>query len=121
MVYIGGVVMHSHFYLGKTSIDDGHWHDYIGMTSMDPDDPGHIHYMAGHTSYEDGHVHDYKNATGPAIYVEGKHYHMYSGITGMADGHVHIYEDATDKYHDAYYTKCPMSNEMCAETAPLKK
>jgi len=61
--------MHSHYYLGKTTIDDRHWHNYEGVTSCDPDEPGHIHYMNGKTSLEDGHVHEYRNATGPAIYV----------------------------------------------------
>ena len=56
--------MHSHYYLGKTTIDDRHWHNYEGMTSCDPNEPGHIHYMSGKTSMDDGHVHEYHNATG---------------------------------------------------------
>jgi len=105
--------MHSHYYLGKTTIDDRHWHNYEGVTSCDPDEPGHIHYMNGKTSLEDGHVHEYRNATGPAIYVGGKHYHMYCAITKVADGHVHKYEDATHKYYDEYFAKCPHKKDMC--------
>ena len=105
--------MHSHYYLGKTTIDDRHLHNYEGVTSCDPDEPGHIHYMNGKTSLEDGHVHEYRNATGPAIYVGGKHYHMYCAITKEADGHVHKYEDATHKYYGEYYEKCPHKKDPC--------
>lgn len=105
--------MHSHYYLGKTTIDDGHWHNYEGMTSCDPSEPGHIHYMDGKTSLNDGHVHDYHNPTGPAIYIGGKHYHMYCAITSVADGHVHKYEDSTDMYNDEYFKKCPPCNAQC--------
>lgn len=105
--------MHSHYYLGKTTIDDHHWHNYEGMTSCDPDEPGHVHHMSGKTSVEDGHSHEYHNVTGPAIYVGGKHYHMYCGITEEADGHVHKYEDATHKYYGEYYEKCPSDKAPC--------
>lgn len=105
--------MHSHYFLGKTSYDDDHWHNYEGMTSMDPSDPGHIHQMGGQTSLNDEHVHHYQNLTSPAIYINGKHYHMYCGVTDMADQHVHSYEAATDTYHDAYYEKCPPCEKTC--------
>jgi|LSQX01.1.fsa_nt_gb hypothetical protein len=105
--------MHSHYYLGKTTIDDGHWHNYEGMTSCDANTPNHIHYMDGKTSLDCDHSHDYHNATGPAIYIGGKHYHMYCAITKVADGHVHKYEDATDKYSDSFYKKCPPCSEPC--------
>lgn len=105
--------MHSHYYLGKTTIDNGHWHNYMGMTSCADDDPDHIHHMEGKTSLDDGHIHDYNNKTGPAIYIAGKHYHMYCGITQEADGHVHKYEDSTDSYADMYYKECPPCNAPC--------
>jgi len=91
--------MHSHSYAGKTSYNDGHWHNYKGMTSRAPDVPGHVHYMAGCTSYDDGHDHRYRSTTGPAIYVGGKHYHMYCGVTEVADRHVHCYGVAKTSYY----------------------
>jgi len=99
--------MHSHFYAGKTSYNDAHWHNYCGMTSCDPSTPGHIHYITGQTSYDDGHVHRYCIATGPAIYVGGHHYHMYCGLTEASEGHVHCMDNATWVYNDIYYKKCP--------------
>jgi hypothetical protein len=102
--------MHSHFYVGKTSYNDGHWHDYKGTTSSDPDIAGHVHYMSGSTSVDDGHSHGYRSATGPAIYLDGKHYHMYCGVTEIADQHTHTYNASTSIYHTDYYKKCSQKN-----------
>ena len=99
--------MHSHSYAGRTSYNDGHWHNYQGMTSRDPDVPGHIHHMTGCTSCDDGHFHNYKSATGPAIYVGDKHYHMYCGVTEVADRHVHCYgPEKTSYYHRMCHKQC---------------
>jgi len=99
--------MHSHSYSGKTSYNNGHWHYYRGMTSSNPDVPGHIHYMAGFTSFDDGHVHGYRSATGPAIYIGGKHYHAYRGITEVARWHTHNYDGKTSYYYGMYYKAPP--------------
>ncbi|HHV59121.1 MAG TPA: hypothetical protein GXX49_02250 [Clostridiaceae bacterium] len=90
--------MHTHYFAGKTSYNDDHWHNYKGETSRDPDVPNHTHRMSGHTSCDDGHTHEYCSVTGPAIYVDGKHYHMYCGVTKVADRHVHSYDAATSFY-----------------------
>jgi len=104
--------MHSHFYAGKTSYNDGHWHDYRGNTSSDPDVLGHVHYMSGSTSIDDGHSHEYSSATGPAIYFNGKHYHMYYGTTEVADRHTHNYSGSTSIYYRDYYMRCPPEDPM---------
>jgi hypothetical protein len=91
--------MHSHKYANPTSYDDGHSHHYRGVTSLNPDVPGHIHYMSGYTTYEDGHVHRYVLATSPGIYMNGKHYHNYYGVTSFEDGHRHRVEGAVSMHH----------------------
>ncbi len=91
--------MHSHSFAGRTSFNDGHTHDYQGVTSSVKDFPGHTHIMSGETSLDDGHTHLYRSSTGPAIYVGDKHYHMYSGVTLVADRHTHDYRGATSFYN----------------------
>lgn len=108
--------MHTHEYITTTTYDDGHNHNMMGVTTEDPDTPGHIHCLAGQTSLEDGHVHNYKSYTLPAFYdIHGDHYHLYNGLTDtpdghvhgyIPDGHVHGYLAATSKYYEEYTEKC---------------
>jgi hypothetical protein len=37
--------MHTHYYMGETSYDDGHIHRYRGITSPSPNYPGHTHLL----------------------------------------------------------------------------
>jgi len=59
--------LHSHRFMGRTTFNDGHIHEYSGITSVNLNSPGHIHYMAGETTFEDGHIHRYSLQTGPSI------------------------------------------------------
>jgi len=63
--------MHSHRFMGRTTFNDGHVHGYSGMTSLNPNIPGHMHYITGETTFEDGHIHRYSLQTGPSITVYG--------------------------------------------------
>jgi hypothetical protein len=92
--------LHSHNYGGRTSFNDGHIHEYMGQTSVNPDYRNHIHYMEGETSFNDGHEHYYAISTGPAIYVDGGHYHNYFGYTRVADRHIHRFGGRTSIYRD---------------------
>ncbi|MEL7656180.1 MAG: YmaF family protein [Bacillota bacterium] len=95
-------MMHSHYFEGTTSIDDGHQHQYSGVSSSDPDITGHIHFMEGDTTMNDGHSHHYRIQTGPAIYVPGGHYHYYQGETYIADMHAHMMNGYTSMHTEMY-------------------
>lgn len=91
---------HNHRYDGETSYTDGHVHNYMGRTSINPDTEGHIHYLEGVTSYNNGHIHYYTDYTGPAVYIDGGHYHNYMGETQVADRHTHRFSGRTSVYRD---------------------
>ena len=83
-------MLHSHYFIGTTSVVDDHQHQFSGVTSNDPDVIGHIHSIESDTSMNNGHTHHYRIKTGAAIYVAGGHYHYYQGETDVADVHVHL-------------------------------
>ncbi|HOQ01257.1 MAG TPA: YmaF family protein [Acetivibrio clariflavus] len=91
--------MHSHRFMGRTTFNDGHVHGYSGMTSQNPDIPGHMHYITGETTFEDGHIHRYSLQTGPSIPVYGGHIHYYQAATSFNDGHVHYLYGYTSIYN----------------------
>lgn len=76
--------LHAHNFIGKTSFNVEHSHNYSGTTNDAADQIGHIHYMEGVTTSNDGHTHSYRLPTGPAIYVKGGHYHYYKGNSEIA-------------------------------------
>jgi len=84
--------------VGRTTLNDGHIHEYSGTTSANPDTPGHIHYMVGQTTFEDGHIHRYSLRTGPSIPVNGGHTHYYYAATSFEDGHIHYLYGYTNIY-----------------------
>lgn len=90
--------LHSHGFAGGTSFADGHAHQYMGVTSLDMDYPGHVHLMADNTSFVDGHLHAFRLVTSPAIYFAGGHYHLYRGATEVADRHTHNMQGPTIIY-----------------------
>jgi hypothetical protein len=90
--------LHTHYFIGKTSENDGHRHDYNGFTSASPDTPGHTHHIAGQTSINDRHTHRYAFLSGPEKESDAGHTHFYRGVTGYADGHVHRMEGYTSVY-----------------------
>jgi hypothetical protein len=90
--YPGFVPMHNHGSVDYTSVENGHVHQCLDVTS--PPIPiqtgGHIHYTEGYVVFEDGHNHYYKAYSGPAIPVgDGRHVHYYDFYTTEDDGHRH--------------------------------
>ncbi|ADU74072.1 MAG TPA: hypothetical protein DEF39_13355 [Hungateiclostridium thermocellum] len=92
--------LHSHRFMGRTTFNDGHIHEYSGITSVNLNSPGHIHYMAGETTFEDGHIHRYSLQTGPSIPVSGGHIHYYYTATSFEDGHIHYLYGYTSVYNN---------------------
>jgi len=90
--------LHSHYFRGVTSYNDGHIHRYSGTTSQDRDTPGHVHTMTGETTFEDGHVHSYSLMTGAPIPVANGHTHYYKAATAFNDGHTHNLTGYTTVY-----------------------
>jgi len=39
--------LHSHSFNGRTTFNDGHIHEYFGVTSFNPDVPGHVQLYDG--------------------------------------------------------------------------
>lgn len=87
--------MHTHYYEGMTSYNDGHSHYYSGTTSPSEDFPGHTHTMAGYTTVDDGHNHQYSLVTSAPVMVGPGHVHQYSGPTAYADNHNHMMHSFT--------------------------
>lgn len=84
---------HTHNYLGKTSFNDGHRHEYQGITSAASSGVPHIHYVVGYTDYADGHTHYYSMETSSDYHVQGGHTHYISGTTYIAEDHYHFMKD----------------------------
>ncbi|MBK5480693.1 hypothetical protein JFV29_01820 [Peribacillus sp. TH16] len=92
-VFIQGFVPnHNHRSVYYTSVDAGHVHQCLDVTSppvMSKDDI-HVHYTEGYVVYEDGHTHYYQAYSGPAYPVgNGMHVHYYDFYTPEANGHRH--------------------------------
>ncbi len=90
--------MHTHYYMGETSFDDGHTHRFRGETSPSPDFPGHTHLLMGDTSVDDRHRHEYRISTSRQIAAGGGHYHDYNADTEYAHGHVHAMRGFTSVF-----------------------
>lgn len=81
---------HSHAYSGSTTYNDGHVHNYGGVTGKAKSGVPHCHYMEGITTYYEDHEHEYCTKTGPAIHLEnGLHYHYFETRVTFVDGHIH--------------------------------
>lgn len=74
---------HVHVYLSLTSMDVGHIHWLVGVTSPTIGyGSSHVHRMKGTTTFNDGHTHNYNIITGPAIPIgPGIHVHRFRGTT----------------------------------------
>jgi hypothetical protein len=92
-----GRPVHSHPF-GTTSVDQGHSHQYAGMTEPAPTGVQHVHGYFARTSFDDGHTHLIRGTTGPSIPLPGGgHYHYFEGYTTV-DGrypHAHMYRGNT--------------------------
>jgi hypothetical protein len=88
----GFVPKHNHGSVDYTSVNDGHVHQCLDVTSppISSQDGSHIHYTEGYVQFEDGHNHYYQAYSGPAIPVgAGMHVHYYDFYTTVDDGHRH--------------------------------
>ena len=67
----GFVPHHNHGSVDYTSVEAGHVHQCLDVTSppIMAQDNNHIHYTEGYVVFEDGHTHYYKAYSGPAIQV----------------------------------------------------
>ena len=84
--------VHTHGFEGPTTINDNHRHFYEGISSADPNIPGHVHNITATTTFADGHRHSFSVNTAPAIPVRQGHIHPYMGTTTFDDGHVHYFK-----------------------------
>lgn len=88
----GFVPHHNHGSVEYTSVEGGHVHQCLDVTSspIPAQDGGYIHYTEGYVLFEDGHMHYYKAYSGPAIPVgNGMHVHYYDFNATEDDGHKH--------------------------------
>ncbi|MDF2607872.1 MAG: hypothetical protein K0S34_2068 [Bacillales bacterium] len=89
----GFVANHNHGSVSYTSVDDGHVHQCLDVSSPpmpSQDGSSHIHYTEGYVLFDDGHNHYYQAYSGPAIPVgNGMHVHYYDFYTTVNDGHRH--------------------------------
>ncbi|RST74301.1 hypothetical protein D4T97_011560 [Siminovitchia acidinfaciens] len=88
----GYVPGHNHGSVDYTSVNDGHVHQCLDVTSpaIPTKEGSHVHYVEGYVLFEDGHTHHYKAYSGPAIPVgNGMHVHYYDFYTTEDDGHRH--------------------------------
>ncbi|MEK8126640.1 YmaF family protein [Paenibacillus filicis] len=94
----GRPVYHVHPFSGVTSYDDGHVHQYVGLTEPAPFGVPHVHQYYTVTSVNNDHKHVIQGVTGPAIAMpRGGHIHYFEGFTtvnGMRP-HRHHYQGAT--------------------------
>jgi hypothetical protein len=93
-----GRPVHVHAFAGTTSFDDGHNHEYAGVTAPAPTGVPHVHEYHTSTSFNDGHTHMIHGTTGGAIPIPGGgHYHYFSGYTSVngRHPHTHAYEGRT--------------------------
>lgn len=92
--------MHTHNFIGVTTLNDGHTHQYSGFTSSSANVPGHIHAMIGTTTVNDRHRHGYNQQTSQSISVMEGHTHNYQASTSFVDGHDHNLSGNTSVYKD---------------------
>jgi hypothetical protein len=88
----GFVPNHNHGSVDYTSVEVGHVHQCLDVTSPPViiTEGCHIHYTEGFVVFENGHTHHYRANSGPAIPVgNGMHVHYYDFYTSENKGHRH--------------------------------
>ncbi|MBG9774955.1 YmaF family protein [Brevibacillus laterosporus] len=98
-----GMPVHTHPFSGTTSFNDGHDHQYIGVTEPAPTGVPHVHRYYTVTSFDDGHTHVIGGTTGPAIGLpRGGHVHYFEGYTTVNGRrpHSHHYKGTTENEID---------------------
>ncbi len=88
----GGRPVHAHAFGGVTSYDDGHAHQYAGLTAPAPSGVPHVHEYYAETSFNDGHTHIICGTTGDAVPLPGGgHIHYFQGFTTVNGRHPHAH------------------------------
>lgn len=87
--------IHTHGFEGPTTVNENHRHFYSGISSAEPDTPGHVHNISAVTTFNSGHTHSFSVNTAPAIRVNSGHIHPYMGTTTFNSGHVHYFRGNT--------------------------
>jgi len=98
-----GRPVHRHPFSGTTSYDDGHVHEYVGITEAAPTGVPHVHRYHTVTARNDGHTHVIDGVTGPAVDLpSGGHIHYFEGYTTVSGlrPHRHYYRGATGNMVD---------------------
>jgi hypothetical protein len=91
-------VYHVHAFEGVTSFDEGHVHEYVGVTQSAQTGVPHVHHYHSETSFNNGHTHIIAGVTGPDVDVPGGgHIHYFEGFTTVngRTPHTHRYSGAT--------------------------
>lgn len=84
---------HLHDYYGRTSVDRGHFHTFVGSTDTEtPVANGHVHNYANETRVAENHTHLMTGTSGLQVSVLMGHVHRLSGRTTVNDNHSHSYE-----------------------------
>ena len=64
--------LRSHNYISIISNNYGHVHNYLHVTSVNPDVSEHVQYIVRYTTIYDGHAHYYTKGTALEIEVVGE-------------------------------------------------
>lgn len=84
---------HVHDYYGRTSVDRGHFHTFVGSTATEtPVANGHVHNYANETRVAENHTHLMTGTGGLQVAVLMGHVHRLQGATTVNDNHSHTYE-----------------------------
>lgn len=75
---------HTHAFKGVTVYVNGHLHMFYGVSSANPNVPGHTHIISGNTTINSGHSHSYSLVAHTQTNAGAGHYHYYEGITDYA-------------------------------------
>ncbi|MBO9598391.1 MAG: hypothetical protein J7559_11320 [Cohnella sp.] len=87
-----GRQVHVHGFAGMTTVEDGHAHQYAGVTAPAPTGVPHVHAFQTETTFNDGHTHFIRGTTGEAVPLPGGgHIHYFSGYTTVNGRHPHTH------------------------------
>lgn len=84
---------HVHDYYGRTSVDNDHFHTFVGSTALTQYVVGgHVHNYANETRVAQNHTHIMNGTSGPMIPVLMGHVHRIGGTTMVNENHSHTYD-----------------------------
>ncbi len=86
-------IEHVHDYFGRTSVNQDHFHTFVGTTSTESVVvDGHVHSFANETREARGHTHLMNGTTGRNVAVLMGHVHQMAGATTVNAGHSHTFD-----------------------------